>query len=55
MDKKGIPDKLKNKTGRFEFFLKNKGSNKNTYVIMEFSYVVSTKNSLRLSMLKPLS
>jgi len=44
MDKKGIPDKLKNKTGRFEFFLKNKGSNKNTYVIMEFSYVVSTKN-----------
>ena len=44
MDKKTIPDNLKNKTGRFEYFLKNEGSDKNTYVIMEFSYIPSTKN-----------
>jgi hypothetical protein len=35
---------LKNKTGRFEYFLKNEGSDKNTYVIMEFSYIISSKN-----------
>ena len=44
MDKKEMPDKLKNKTGRFEYFLKNEGSNKITYVIMDFSYLLSTKN-----------
>ena len=44
LDKKKIPDSLKNKTGTFDFFLKNDGSNKTTYIRIEFTYVVSLTN-----------